>query len=72
VKKWWIVVFWEWEEKVLNSGVSASGEKVNSVEQWCCSIRRRKAKQLLDGVVSSMKDDEEVKRLSSHGGGKKV
>ena len=33
-------------------------EKVNSVEQWCFSIRRGKAKQLLDGVVSSMKDGE--------------
>jgi hypothetical protein len=27
VRKWWTVVFWEWEEKVLNSGVSASGKK---------------------------------------------
>jgi hypothetical protein len=39
------------------------GEKVNSAEQWCCSIGRGKAKQLLDGVVSSMKDDEEMKKV---------
>jgi hypothetical protein len=38
-------------------------EKVNSVEQWCYSIRRGKEKQLLDGVVSSMKDDEEMKKV---------
>ena len=57
---------------MLNNGVLASREKVNSAEQWCCSIGRGKAKQLLDGVVSSMKDDEEVKRLSIRGGGKKV
>jgi hypothetical protein len=30
VRKWQTVVFWEWEEKVLNSGVSASREKVNN------------------------------------------
>ena len=42
----------------MNSCVSASGDKVNSAEQWCCSIGRGKAKQLLDGVVSSMKDGE--------------
>jgi hypothetical protein len=63
VRKWWTVVFWEWEEKVLNNGVSTSGEKVNSVEQWCCNIRRGKEKQLLDGVVSSMKDDEKMKKV---------
>ena len=39
------------------------GEKVNSAEQWCCSIGRGKVKQLLDGVVSSMKDDEEMKKV---------
>jgi len=45
-------------------------EKVNSAEQWCFSIKRGKMKQLLDGVVSLMKDGEEVaKRLSSRGGG---
>jgi hypothetical protein len=45
--------------------------KINSAEQWCCSIGRGKAKQLLDGVVLSMMDDEEMKKVSSRGGGKK-
>jgi hypothetical protein len=39
------------------------GEKVNSAEQWCCSIGRGKAKQLLDGVVSSVKNGEEMKKV---------
>jgi hypothetical protein len=63
VRKWRTVVFWEWEEKVLNSGVLASGEKVNSAEQWCCSIGRGKAKQLLDGVVSLVRNGEEMKKV---------
>jgi hypothetical protein len=60
VRKWRTVVFWEWEKK--------------SVEQWCFSIGgkrstvlsnggRGKAKQLLDGVVSSVKNGEEMKKV---------
>jgi hypothetical protein len=37
--------------------------KVNSAEQWCCSIGRGKAKQLLDRVVSSVKNGEEMKKV---------
>jgi hypothetical protein len=55
---------------VLNSGVSATEES----QQWCFSIggksrvlnggvsstEKKRAKQLLDGVVSSMKNGEEM------------
>jgi hypothetical protein len=58
------------KEKVLNSGVSASG-KCEGCCQWCFSNRRGKAKQLLDGVVSSMKDGEEMVDCSVLGVGKK-
>jgi hypothetical protein len=57
--------------------------KIKSVEQWCFSIgendegllsmvfqQREKAKQLLDGVVSSMKDGEEMVDWSVLGVGK--
>ena len=44
---------------------------MNSAEQWCCNIGRGKAKQLPDGIVSSMKNDEEIRKLSGRGGGRK-
>ena len=44
---------------MLNSGVLASGKMMKSCWQWCFSNGKEKAKQLLDGVVSSMKNGEE-------------
>jgi hypothetical protein len=63
VRKWWTGVFWEWEEKseqCVESGVVFQQREENEklLIQWCFSNRRGKAKQLLDGVVSSMKDGE--------------
>jgi hypothetical protein len=39
--------------------------------QWCFSNGKEKAKQLLDGVVSSMKDGEEMVDCSVLGVGRK-
>jgi uncharacterized protein YhfF len=55
---------------VLNSGVSASGKMMKSCWQWCFSNGKEKAKQLLDGVVSSMKNGEEMADCSVLGVGK--
>jgi hypothetical protein len=46
--------------KVVVNGVSAMGKMVKSCFQWCFSNRKGKAKQLLDGVVSSMRKCKEL------------
>jgi hypothetical protein len=48
-------------EEMVDYSVLGVGRK--SVEQWCFSIGGKKVKQLLDRVVSSMKDDEEMKKV---------
>jgi hypothetical protein len=55
VRKWWTVVFWEWEEKeVLNSGVSTSGKK-GTVLNNGVSVMKKKGRIADSGVSATEK-----------------